>query len=316
VAVPSAGIATTPPAPRPWRDEDFVRTPRTPLRFVVPGSAERQQQEQLRQARILTRAPRGGRVIAVVSGKGGVGKTTTTLMLGDVLARERGDRIGAIDCNHDTGSLAMRLPRISTQHTVADLVRDALNLRRYADVQEYVTECPSRLSVLASSLDPDVSRSLGPEEYRTALAVLAYHWSVVICDLGTGLTDPPTAALLGHADQYVIVTGPQLDEGKVATHTLDWLARRFPERAARATVVINDRVGRGRTDVDPERVSSYFRGRARAVVHIPWDRELASGGAPRWERLARDTRTACMDLAATVAEDFVIETTGQEVEGN
>jgi putative peptide zinc metalloprotease protein len=290
-----------PPGPRAWRDQDVLRPTQGISLF---GSVARQAREDQRNARILTRTQRGGRVVSIVSAKGGVGKTTTTRMLGEVLAARRGDRIVAMDCNPDTGSLAMRLSEVTSRHTVTDLVRDALQLRRYSDVQAYVTECPSRLSVLASSHDPDVSRSLGGEEYRTALAVLSYHWSVVLCDLGTGLTDPPTSAVIRLSHQHVVVTGAHLDEAKVGVFTLDWLARYYPERALRSVVVINDRGGRGRTDVDARRVEEYFASRCRAVIRLPWDRELARGGAPRWERLGRATREAYLDLAAAVAEEF------------
>lgn len=41
--------------------------------------------------------------IAVISLKGGVGKTTTTTALGSTLATERQDKILAIDANPDAG---------------------------------------------------------------------------------------------------------------------------------------------------------------------------------------------------------------------
>lgn len=47
--------------------------------------------------------------IAVVSPKGGVGKTTTTVLLGSLLARVRRDRIVAVDTNPDYGSLGRTL---------------------------------------------------------------------------------------------------------------------------------------------------------------------------------------------------------------
>jgi hypothetical protein len=47
--------------------------------------------------------------IAVVSPKGGVGKTTLTVLLGSLLARVRRDRIVAVDTNPDYGSLGRTL---------------------------------------------------------------------------------------------------------------------------------------------------------------------------------------------------------------
>ena len=47
--------------------------------------------------------------IAIVSPKGGVGKTTLTVLLGSLLARVRRDRIVAVDTNPDFGSLGRTL---------------------------------------------------------------------------------------------------------------------------------------------------------------------------------------------------------------
>lgn len=59
----------------------------------------------------------GCRKIAVISRKGGVGKTTTTLMLGHTFAVLRGDRVIALDGNSDAGSLAYRM-RQETMNTI------------------------------------------------------------------------------------------------------------------------------------------------------------------------------------------------------
>ncbi|MEK8172751.1 AAA family ATPase [Streptomyces sp. M19] len=49
--------------------------------------------------------------IAVISLKGGVGKTTTTTALGATLATERQDKVIAIDANPDAGTLGRRVRR-------------------------------------------------------------------------------------------------------------------------------------------------------------------------------------------------------------
>ena len=61
----------------------------------------------------------GVRHIAVLSLKGGVGKTTTTSGLGATLASVHGDRVIAVDANPDLGTLAVRGRRENTS-TVRD----------------------------------------------------------------------------------------------------------------------------------------------------------------------------------------------------
>ena len=76
----------------------------------------------------------GCRRIAVMSRKGGVGKTTTTLQLGHTFASHRGDRVIALDGNPDAGSLAYRVRRETTA-TITDLLRDRDSIARYADIR-------------------------------------------------------------------------------------------------------------------------------------------------------------------------------------
>ena len=64
--------------------------------------------------------------IAVLSLKGGVGKTTTTVGLGSTFATFRGDRVIAIDANPDLGTLAHRVPR-QTRSTVRNLLETRIS---------------------------------------------------------------------------------------------------------------------------------------------------------------------------------------------
>ena len=61
--------------------------------------------------------------LAVMSVKGGVGKTTTTVGLGSAFASLRGDRVIAVDANPTSGTLARRIPEQSTA-TVRTLLAD------------------------------------------------------------------------------------------------------------------------------------------------------------------------------------------------
>jgi len=74
------------------------------------------------------------RRVAIISRKGGIGKTTTTLMLGHTFATHRGDRVIALDTNPDAGSLGYRVKRQTTA-TVADLLEKATEIARHADIK-------------------------------------------------------------------------------------------------------------------------------------------------------------------------------------
>jgi hypothetical protein len=93
--------------------------------------------------------------IALLSLKGGVGKTTITATLGATFASIRGDRVVAVDANPDRGTLSQKV-QLETPATVRHLLRDAEGIQRYSDVRSYTSQAPSRPEVLASETDPAV----------------------------------------------------------------------------------------------------------------------------------------------------------------
>ena len=102
--------------------------------------------------------------IALLSLKGGVGKTTITATLGATFASIRGDRVVAVDANPDRGTLSQKVP-LETPATVRHLLRDAEGIERYSDVRSYTSQGPSRLEVLASESDPAVSEAFSSDDY-------------------------------------------------------------------------------------------------------------------------------------------------------
>lgn len=76
------------------------RNPSAASRFKLGGKKE--EAERLRKLELIRTPVLSCYRIAVISLKGGVGKTTTTTALGSTLATERQDKILAIDANPDS----------------------------------------------------------------------------------------------------------------------------------------------------------------------------------------------------------------------
>ncbi|MEM5792939.1 MAG: P-loop NTPase [Candidatus Aenigmatarchaeota archaeon] len=68
------------------------------------------------------------RIIGVVSGKGGVGKTTVVTNLGTVLAK-RGNKVTVVDCNVTTSHLLMHFGRVSYPKTLNDVLRGTSSIK-------------------------------------------------------------------------------------------------------------------------------------------------------------------------------------------
>jgi MinD-like ATPase involved in chromosome partitioning or flagellar assembly len=251
---------------------------------------------------------RGCYRIAMLSLKGGVGKTTTTASLGSTFASLRGDRIIAVDANPDRGTLAQKIP-LETTATVRHLLRDAKRITRYSDIRSYTSQGPSRLEVLASEQDPAVSEAYSENDYRRTVTLLEHFYNIVLTDCGTGLMHSAMKGVLELADSLVIVSSGSVDGARSASATVDWLdAHGYGDLVARSVAVINSvRTGSGSVNID--KLAAHFAARCRAVCRIPFDPHLEEGAEIELERLAPATRLALLELAATVADDFPNETT-------
>ncbi|WP_199254014.1 MinD/ParA family ATP-binding protein [Mycolicibacterium mengxianglii] len=241
--------------------------------------------------------------IAVVSLKGGVGKTTITATLGSTFAAVRGDRVIAVDANPDRGTLSQKVP-LQTAATVRDLLRDAGRIDRYSDIRTYTSQGPSRLEVLASETDPAVSEAFSADDYARTLDVLEKFYSLVLTDCGTGLMHSAMAAVLARADTLVVVSSGSVDGARSASATLDWLEAHGHQDLVRNSVAVINAVRPRPGKIDIQKVVDHFSRRCRAVRLVPFDPHLEEGAEINLDLLRRDTREALLDLAAVVADGF------------
>jgi len=246
---------------------------------------------------------RGCYKIAMLSLKGGVGKTTTTTTLGSTFASLRGDRVVAVDANPDRGTLSQKLP-IETTATVRHLLRDADKITRYSDVRSYTSQGSSRLEILASEQDPAVSEAFSEIDYRRTVNLLEHFYNIVLTDCGTGLMHSAMKGVLDVADSLVLVSSGSVDGARSASATLDWLdAHGYGELVKRSVAVINSVRPKGGS-VDLDKLAAHFGARTRGVCKIPFDPHLEEGAEIELDRLNADTRLALLELAATVADGF------------
>ncbi|WP_037346148.1 MinD/ParA family ATP-binding protein [Sciscionella sediminilitoris] len=287
------------------------RTPRGGWRkavYVATGHAVNlgESPADIRRRELITginQPLRGCYKIAMLSLKGGVGKTTTTATLGSTFASLRGDRVIAVDANPDRGTLSQKIP-LETTATVRHLLRDANRITRYSDVRAYTSQGPSRLEVLASEQDPAVSEAFSETDYRRTIDLLEHFYNIVLTDCGTGLMHSAMKGVLDIADSLIIVSSSSIDGARSASATIDWLdAHGYRDLVGRSvTVVSSVRPKSGKVNLD--RLTEHFAARCRAVCPIPFDPHLEEGAEVDLDRLAAPTRLALLELAATVAQDF------------
>ncbi len=270
----------------------------------IPTSASELRRQDL-ISRGLTPVAAGHHRVAVLSLKGGVGKTTTAVGLGSTLASLRGDRVIAIDANPDRGTLSDKLTR-QTSATVRDLLNERAQIHRYADVRGFTSQAPSRLEVLASAQDPAVSEPFSEADYCAACAVLERYYSICITDCGSGLMHSAMGGVLRLADQIVLVSTASVDGARSASACLDWLAAHGHEDLMRNGVVVLTGIRRrfSRTAVNLDLLQGHFAARCRAVTQVPYDPYLAQGAEVELDQLRSGTASAFLELAAVVGDGF------------
>ena len=252
--------------------------------------------------RVRTPVAGGHHRVAVLSLKGGAGKTTTAVGLGATLATLRGDRVIAIDANPDRGTLSDKV-RLETAATIRDLLNERDQVSRYADVRAFTSQAPSRLEVLASDRDPAVSVAFGADDYCDAARVLEHFYSICITDCGTGLLHSAMSGVLHLADQIILVSSPSVDGARSASATLDWLeAHNCGDLVRNGVVVLSAIRPKSKSTVDLDRLEHHFAARCRAVARIPYDPHLEEGAEIELELLSSETADSYLALAAVVGD--------------
>jgi MinD-like ATPase involved in chromosome partitioning or flagellar assembly len=241
-------------------------------------------------------------VVALISPKGGVGKTTSTFLAGNLLASHLKLRAIAVDANPDFGTLG----RLSGDHarssrSLADLLDDAEHLATAAELRPYVSRLPSGLHLLAAPRDAGLTATLGPDRYGELVAFLSIFYEVVLLDLGTGVAGPLARFAIERADQVVLVTTPEWITASVVIEALEHLQHE------RTTVVVNKASPNwaGELGALDER---FRRERLHRSVTIPYAERLAvmlDSGTYALEALDRRTRLPVKQLGLAVAEQLV-----------
>jgi putative peptide zinc metalloprotease protein len=286
------------------------------LRAATTSAGERREAELHARLR-ASRRPTRTNTIAVVSPKGGVGKTTCTFLLGNVLAAHLRLRVLAVDANRDFGTLASLAPdETRVERSLTDLLADMEGVHSAPELSPYVSPLPTGLHVLAAPERAEAMAEMSPTTYGELLAFLSRYYDVILLDLGTGIIDPLAQFGIQRADQALVVTTPEYvtaDKVLGALRYLNaeggWDAARNGEGSdsERLTVVLN-RAPAARSG-DRQVIEAAFRrlGIARHIV-IPYDdrlRVMLDSATYTLEGLERATRMPIKQLGLAAARKLV-----------
>jgi MinD-like ATPase involved in chromosome partitioning or flagellar assembly len=241
----------------------------------------------------------GCRTIAVISPKGGVGKTLLSFLLGAVLADVRSQRVLVVDTNPDFGTLA-DLVDARVPATISDLLHDLPSVKTAEELQGYVTVTETGMHILAAPQDPVEMLRLGASGYLAVNHLIRQHYDIVVYDCGTGFLDEITQFALRHADQVALISAPLLVTAKIILGAVDHLEDTYFD-LMRTTLVVN-MVQRG-DHLDRSKLHSMLQHRIGGIVEVPFDDRVQRDidlGQFRHSQLVASTRLAVKRLAAEI----------------
>ena len=253
--------------------------------------------------------------IAVVSPKGGPGKTTIAVVLGDVLASRLPDhQIAALDFNPGGGALAaVAADDRRAERTMLELHDGRGEITSHAHLQEFVASLPSGLELLAVPPEPGLALKITPQHYAELFSdVLEPNYTGLVLDTSPDITTPVTQFALDRATQMVIVVEQGYVASGVVTNALPYLLERpaAGSDGSLATVVINKVMSDPRAgSVQTLRDEIHNINEHLTIIEVPWDLDLRSqidAGTYTLDSVRqRSTRVPLKELALAVMERFV-----------
>ena len=274
------------------------------LGFKVQASQA--QCQQWADERTVSQHWPGPRTIAVLNGKGGAGKTPTSILLASNFARLGSGSVVAADGNVTRGTLGWRTEQGPHNATILDMVPQTEALMdpsaRNGDVAAYTHhQTIDQFDVLRSNpLLLSTEQKLSPEELDGIQQVLTRYYRMIIWDTGNDEGDSLWLRIVSHADQIVVATTTRTDHAEAGRLLLQGLSSRDERSAAlaaNAVVVISQA---DREEPPATSLVDGFAGIAREVVTIPYDRAMREQWL-RSDKLAPATRAAWLHAAAAVA---------------
>jgi len=276
------------------------------------GWLRRQPDPEVERAISVLRRDLGSpRVLAFANPKGGVHKTTATVLAAATIGSVRGRGVLAWDDNELRGTLGLRAGSARHARTIRHLIADLLEVEALPGTQlvarldDYLRHASDgSYDVLAGEESPRFAQRLDQHTVRRVLELLRRTHDVICVDTGNNVESANWQTVLRAADQLVVTTVPRED----AAFTADWMLDLLDdigmgELVANAVTLLSCPT--------PERsplledLRRHFATRTRAVAVVPYDPALETGSSIEYAQLQQQTRDAWLLAASMMIEPFV-----------
>lgn len=200
------------------------------------------------------------RVIAVLSGKGGVGKTTVTANLGVALAYDYNKNVVAVDANTTSAGLGLYLGEYYFKNTINDVIKKGL------DLSEAIYCHPSGLKLVPASAGVD-DADADPKKMKEAVNMLKECSDFVLLDCAPTLGHEAQAGIES-AEEVLVVVNPEWASLLEAKRTIDYLNSKKKK-------ILGIVVNRANGEVDETYIKSVENALSNPILAvIPEDEEV------------------------------------------
>ncbi len=290
------------PEYRPAPEPDY----RPPLEWQQAQPADGVDQ----QASVLRSDLGGPRVLAFANPKGGVHKTTATVLAAATAGSVRGRGVIAWDDNELRGTLGLRAGSARHARTIRHLLADLAEIEMYSGYEltdrldDYLRHASDgTYDVLAGEENPRFAQKLDPFTVRRVLELLCRTHDVICVDTGNNVESPNWRTVLQSADQLVVTTVPREDAAFTADWMLDLLEEAGLGMMVKNAVTLLSCPTPGRSPLLDD-LTAHFASRTRAVAVVPYDPQLENGSNIEYATLQPATKRAWLRAVATMLEPF------------
>ena len=215
----------------------------------------------------VSTARTGARIIAITSGKGGVGKTFVSANLAAALTR-RGQRVLVLDADLGLANLDVVL-NLHPKVTLHDVFTGK------ASLQDAIVQAPGGFSVLLAGSGMVEYSRLTPEvrnQFLSVIESIAPNYDVVLLDTGAGISDVVLFSV-SLASEVLIVATPEPTSLTDAYAAIKVLAMQQKRQHVRMVVNQAARPGDGRAITSQlqqvlERFVATDSGRPLRLIHM------------------------------------------------
>jgi len=153
-----------------------------------------------------------GKVYVIISGKGGVGKTTSAINLGSSM-NSLGKEVIIVDANITTPNLGLQLGSPIVPITLNHVINNK------AKVEEAIYEHESGTKILPASLSLSELKKINYSRFPDIAKRLRKIADIVIVDAAAGLGEEAKTAIKS-ADEIIIITNPEMSSVTDALKTI------------------------------------------------------------------------------------------------